>query len=110
MWVGNIVVFAGWYWLIDAEHAQANDTAAPPKRWEFLFPQRAGEIIGWGNWQPRFFDYLFLAFTTATAFSPTDTAPLSRRAKVLIMLQAIISLIVVAVLAARAINILKPPA
>lgn len=110
VWVGNIVIFASWYWLIDAEHAQANDAATPTKRWEFLFPQRAGEIAGWEHWQPRFFDYLFLAFTTATAFSPTETAPLSRRAKLLTMLQAIISLIVVAVLAARAINILKPPA
>lgn len=111
VWVGNVVVFASWYWLIDAPHAQSNLPATETtKRWEFLFPQRAGDIPGWGDWQARFFDYLFLAFTTATAFSPTETAPLSRRAKVMVMLQSIISLIVIAVLAARAINILKPPA
>jgi hypothetical protein len=111
VWIGNIFAFGVWYWLIDAEHAQIGPgtVEAPGKRMEFLFPQRAGELTGWSGWQPRFFDYLFVAFTTATAFSPTETAPLSRRAKLLMMLQSLISLIVVAVLAARAINILKPP-
>jgi len=107
VWGANVLVFAFWYWAIDGEHARARAAGAGV---HFLFPQRAGEIAGYAGWQPRFADYLFLAFTTSTAFSPTDTAPLSRRAKLLMMLQAGLSLIILAVLAARAINILKPAA
>jgi hypothetical protein len=103
VWAANILVFAFWYWAIDGEHARAAGI-------HFLFPQRAGEIAGYVGWQPRCADYLFLAFTTSTAFSPTDTAPLSRRAKLLMLIQAGLSLIILAVLAARAINILKPAA
>jgi hypothetical protein len=109
VWVANVIVFACWYWGIDGEHAQArasNTDAAI----HFQFPQRGSEIRGYEHWQPRFVDYLFLAFTTSTAFSPTDTAPLSRRAKLLMMIQAALSLVILAVLAARAINILKPAA
>jgi hypothetical protein len=108
VWLGNVFIFASLYWLIDAPHAQLKDH--PQDKFEFLFPQRAADLPGWQNWQPRFFDYLFLAFATGTAFSPTETAPLSRRAKMLMMTQAAISLTVIAVLAARGINILKPPA
>jgi hypothetical protein len=106
LWTTNILVFAYWYWRLDGggpfrRHAQAEH---PPPA--FLFPQmmmpgaeRAPQ------WSPMFIDYLFLAFNTSTAFSPTDTAVLSRWAKVLTMIQAGISLTVVVVLAARAINI-----
>ena len=73
VWVANILVFAFWYWTIDGDHALARPAGAGV---HFLFPQRAGEIAGYAGWQPRFADYLFLAFTTSTAFSPTDTAPL----------------------------------
>jgi hypothetical protein len=105
VWAANILVFAFWYWTIDGEHAQAQ-----PAGVHFLFPQRGSEIAGYAGWQPRGADYLFLAFTTSTAFSPTDTAPLSQRAKLLMMIQAGLSLLILAVLAARAINILKPAA
>jgi hypothetical protein len=105
VWAANVGVFAFWYWAIDGEHAWAAGAS-----FHFFFPQRAGEIAGYAGWQPRFADYLFLAFTTSTAFSPTDTAPLSRRAKLLMLIQAGLSLIILAVLAARAINILKPAA
>jgi hypothetical protein len=71
---------------------------------DFMFPQQVdGDTNGWA---PHFIDYVFLAFNTATAFSPTDTPPLSRPAKVLMMIESIISLIIVAGIAARAINIL----
>lgn len=108
VWLGNVFVFAALYWLIDAPHAQINERREG--KFELLFPQRAAELPGWQNWRPRFFDYVFLAFATGTAFSPTETAPLSRRAKLFMMAQAGISLTVIAVLAARGINILKPPA
>lgn len=104
IWAVNIVVFALWYWNLDA--------GGPAKRYpgkhastDFAFPQQQqdddGNVEGWS---PGFTDYLFLAFNTSTAFSPTDTLVLARRMKVLMMLQSAISLLIVAVLAARAIN------
>nr|BBH92292.1 hypothetical protein KTA_04910 [Thermogemmatispora argillosa] len=103
LWVSNILVFALWYWEVDGggpvgRHRRGHRAV------DFLFPQQAGGNSG--GWVPHFLDYLFLAFTTATAFSPTDTMPLTRRAKTLMMLEALLSLLVLAILAARAINIL----
>ena len=72
----------------------------------FLFPQMLNLDDGNPPWSPQFMDYLFLAFNTSTAFSPTDTAVLSRWAKLGTMLQSLISLTIVALLAARAVNIL----
>ncbi|SDW10086.1 Protein of unknown function [Alicyclobacillus hesperidum] len=104
LWTTNILVFAVWYWEVDQggplkRHAQV------PEAPDLLFPQMVSSIPEWETWHPAFVDYLFLAFNTSTAFSPTDTAALSRRIKVLMMTQSSISLIVVAVIAARAINI-----
>ncbi len=104
VWVANIVTFALWYWSIDG--------GGPAKRHpgkhastDFAFPQMQQDDDGVvEGWSPTFLDYLFLAFNTSTAFSPTDTMVLSRPAKVLLMAQSTISLTVVAVLAARAIN------
>ncbi len=103
LWISNILVFGLWYWELDGggplQRHKANHKAI-----DFMFPQQVdGDTDGWA---PHFIDYVFLAFNTATAFSPTDTAPLSRPAKVLMMIESIISLIVVAGIAARAINIL----
>lgn len=105
LWVINIVTFAVWYWEIDgdgpAQRLQEAHASEDP-----LFPQMnlSGKVTS--GWSPGFLDYLFLAFNTSTAFSPTDTAILSRRAKVLTMLQALQSLLILAVLVARAINTL----
>lgn len=106
IWVTNVLVFALWYWEVDG--------GGPAKRQpgrhastDFYFPQQQQDDDGVvEGWSPGFIDYLFLAFNTSTAFSPTDTLVLSRRVKVLMMMQASISLVVVAVLAARAINTL----
>jgi hypothetical protein len=99
----NILVSALWYWEIDGggpeQRRQADHQAT-----DFLFPQQMGE--NGGNWAPHFFDYLYLAFTGATAFSPTDTIPLSRRAKFLMMLEAILALIIISFVVSRAINII----
>jgi hypothetical protein len=105
IWIVNILTFALWYWEIDA--------GGPGRRLhqgyhsaDFVFPQLTlGQPPG-KPWCPNFVDYLFLAFNTSTAFSPTDTLVLSRRAKLLMMVQALISLTVLAILAARAINTL----
>lgn len=105
IWVTNVVTFAVWYWEIDGGGPDLRRTDAHESE-DFVFPQMAlGEKRGL-VWAPGFVDYLFLAFNTSTAFSPTDTAVLSRRAKVLMMTQSLLSLVVVAVLAARAVNTL----
>jgi hypothetical protein len=101
IWVINVVTFALWYWEIDGGGPlMRRDYPHEPK--DFLFPQQAqGEQ---DKWLPGFLDYLFLAFNHSTAFSPTDTAVLSRRAKVLVMIQATLALMSVVVLIAKAIN------
>lgn len=106
IWVTNVLVFALWYWEVDAggPAMRRMDRHAST---DFMFPQMQREETGvTTSWAPGFIDYLFLAFNTSTAFSPTDTLVLSRRAKVLMMSQSLISLVVIAVIAARAINTL----
>lgn len=107
LWTTNIIVFAVWYWRLDGGGPAERDASGPQVETAFLFPQlTAHNVPGCDNWSPQFVDYLFLAFNTSTAFSPTDTPVLSRWAKVLTMLQAGISLVIVAVLVSRAIGLL----
>ncbi len=106
LWVTNVIVFALWYWKLDAGGPMGRDKKSDGLNSSFLFPQMLGQKEGDPNWTPQFMDYLFLAFNTSTAFSPTDTAVLSRWAKVGMMLQSLISLMIVVLLAARAVNIL----
>jgi uncharacterized membrane protein len=104
LWFTNILVFALWYWKLDAGGPVGREEGNTKSA--FLFPQRTGHPEEDPAWSPMFLDYLFLAFNTSTAFSPTDTAVLARWAKVLTMLQSVISLTTIALLAARAVNIL----
>lgn len=106
LWMSNVLVFASWYWRLDAGGPYARDLAGSRHPSAFLFPQMTRPEEEYPDWSPEFLDYLFLAFNTSTAFSPTDTAVLSRWAKVLVMIQSCISLTVLAILAARAVNIL----
>ena len=111
LWVTNILVFALWYWRLDAGGPNQRDARAGHCDGDFLFPQmtmteQALKEAGQENWSPNFVDYLFLAFNTSTAFSPTDAPVLARWAKVLMMLQSLLSLLIIALLAARAVNIL----
>ena len=105
IWLTNIVVFALWYWELDrgGPAARANGVREHP---DFLFPQMHREHSP-REWEPSFFDYLYVAFTNATAFSPTDTLPLSLWAKMTMMAQAAISLMIGALVIARAIGILQ---
>lgn len=114
LWVTNVIIFAAWYWRVDAGGPNARDSKSAHITGAFLFPQMAivapdtngksmAEVEGW---RPQFVDYLALSFYTATAFSPTDVPVLSRWAKLMMMVQAIMSLTTVALLAARAVNIL----
>lgn len=106
LWISNIVIFASWYWRLDAGGPHARDLRGAHTDGAFLFPQMTRTNREAKAWSPSFIDYLFLAFNTSTAFSPTDCPVLTRWAKVLMMLQSLISLATVVLLAARAVNIL----
>jgi hypothetical protein len=104
VWALNVGVFALWYWEIDCGGPHVRRIEGY-RTVDFVFPQFSADDAKLGEgWLPDFVDYLFLAFNTSTAFSPTDTMALSGRVKVLMMLQSMISLVVVAVLLARAIG------
>jgi amino acid transporter len=111
LWISNILIFASWYWRLDAGGPHAREKRGAHTDGAFLFPQmtlnrQARLDMGEQDWSPGFVDYLFLAFNTSTAFSPTDCPVLTRWAKVLMMVQSLISLATVVLLAARAVNIL----
>ena len=111
LWITNILVFASWYWRLDAGGPHARELRGVHTDGAFLFPQmtlnhQAKAEMQEESWSPGFVDYLFLAFNTSTAFSPTDSPVLSSWAKILMMIQALISFATVALLAARAVNIL----
>lgn len=111
LWVANVLLFASWYWHLDGGGPDARAKRGVHMDGAFLFPQMTmdrelREKMGEENWSPGFIDYLFLAFNTSTAFSPTDVPVLSRWAKAMMIVQSLISLATVALLAARAVNIL----
>lgn len=104
MAVTNILIFSIWYWIIDppgVEEVQRVD-----ELWDFLFPQRENNLPFYESWLPRYTDYLYLAFTNSFAFGPADVLPLTRRAKMLMLLQAVISLVTLTGIAGSAINLL----
>ena len=111
LWISNVLLFASWYWRLDGGGPNEREKEGGHVDGAFLFPQMTmgpelKRQMGEEDWNPGFVDYLFLAFNTSTAFSPTDVPVLSRWAKVLMMVQAVIALATVALLAARAVNIL----
>ena len=111
LWITNVLVFASWYWRLDAGGPRARELRGVHTDGAFLFPQmtlnrQTKQEMGEECWSPNFVDYLFLAFNTSTAFSPTDSPVLYRWAKLLMMVQSLISFTTVALLAARAVNIL----
>jgi hypothetical protein len=105
IWVTNVLVFSLLYWHLDrgGPYARASQVGHTP---DWLFPQAGLPEDVSPGWQPLFLDYLFLGYTTATAFSPTDVLPLTRRVKMLMMIESTISLLTMVVVAARAINVL----
>lgn len=106
IWATNVIVFALWFWSID-HGGPATRGLVETEQCDFLYPQMTiGEPREPCTWSPGFIDYLYLSFTNATAFSPTDTLPLSGRAKLLMMMESAISLLTIALVAARAVNIL----
>jgi hypothetical protein len=105
VWVTNVIAFGLWYWELDrgGPAARTYGLRAYP---DFLFPQMSSPEMAPPDWEPFFVDYLYLSFTNATAFSPTDVMPLSRWAKATMALQSAVALVVVLLVVARAINIL----
>ena len=105
VWVNNVIVFSLWYWEFDrgGPAARAADSDAPIS---FAFAEDAMPELVEEGWRPRYPDYLYLGFTNATAFSPTDTMPIKTWAKMAMLLQSAISLTVAILVIARAINVL----
>jgi len=105
VWLTNIIVFALWYWELDrgGPALRATERHRAP---DFLFPQMSAPAVVRGEWCPSFLDYFYVSFTNVTAFSPTDTMPLTHWAKFLMMVQSLASLLTVALVISRAVNIL----
>ena len=106
IWLTNVIVFGLWYWEFDRGGPVARALGTNPYP-DFQFPQMVSPEMAPPHWEPQFADYLYLAFTNAAAFSPTDVMPLSRWAKLAMTLQSAISIVTVALVVARAVNILK---
>jgi uncharacterized membrane protein len=103
VWFTNVIVFSLWYWELDrgGPAERAADSGAPPS---FAFPENAMPEFAEAGWRPKYPDYLYLAFTNATAFSPTDTLPVKTWAKMTMLLQSAVSLVTAILVIARAIN------
>ncbi len=117
IWLTNIIVFGLWFWELDGDGPEARahaSTATEIINADFLFPQMQTALMGGAsfpcvdpNWKPKFFDYFYLAFTNATAFSPTDVMPLSRWAKALMLVESLISLMTIAIVLARSVSLIQ---
>jgi len=106
VWLINMLTFAVWYWEFDRGGPVERALGTDPDP-DFLFPQMSTPDMAPKDWEPEFADYLYLAFTNSTAFSPTDVLPFSRWAKVAMLLQSAISLVTAALVVARAVNALN---
>src|SRR5262245_15929180 len=104
VWVSNNIAFALLYWELDGGGAAARAHHAADHL-DLAFPQQLNPRVATPNWQPRFIDYLYLGFTNATAFSPTDVMPLVPWAKIAMAIQSVISIAILGLVIARAVNI-----
>ena len=104
VWLMNLIVFTLWYWMLDRGGPDRRGTPQERRR-DWLFPQDQSSVEGWEDWKPGFTDYVYAAFAYSASFGPNDTQILSRRFKVLSMTQTMLSLMVVVMIAARAINL-----
>lgn len=107
IWLSSLLVFSLWHWIIDRNGPIARELALDETRYDLLFPQYQSAIPGWDKWKPKFLDYVFFSFFTSTGFSPADTLPLTKRAKVLMMIEASISLVIIGMVASRAISLIQ---
>jgi len=105
IWLTNVIVFSLWYWQFDGGGPVAR-ALTPSGVPDFLFPQMTSKEYAPPDWRPEYVDYLYLSFTNAMAFSPTDVMPLSRWTKMTMLVQSLVSLIIAVLVIARAVNIL----
>lgn len=105
IWLTNVFIFGLWYWEID-RGGPGLRAAGRDRLPDLLFPQMSDGRFGPRGWRPMFLDYLYVSFTNATAFSPTDTMPLTRQVKSLMALQSLVSLVIIGLVVSRAVNIL----
>lgn len=103
----SLGVFAFWYWLLDHGGPISREIDSTEHRYDLLFPQYQSKIPGWEKWKPEFWDYYVFSFFTSTGFSPADTLPLSMRIKILMMIEASISLIIIGMVISRAISLIQ---
>jgi hypothetical protein len=106
IWLSNVIVFGLWYWDLDRGGAAARARGSGPRP-AFVFPEMTSPEYAKPGWYPRFLDYLYLSFTTAMAFSPTDVSAVRPWAKLMMMTEAAISLLVAILVVSRAVNILR---
>jgi len=106
IWGTNVVVFGLWFWAVDRGGPVRRIEPRPPLP-DFQFPQLDDPQLAKRGWRPELFDYIYVSFTNSIAFSPTDTLPLTRRAKMLMLAESSISAVTVLLVAARAVNIFK---
>jgi hypothetical protein len=106
VWLTNVILFGLWYWLFDRGGPVRRIRANPPPP-DFQFPQMENPELAAPGWRPHFVDYMYVSFTNSIAFSPTDAMPLSRWSKLLMLLEASLSALVILLVAARAVNIFK---
>lgn len=106
IWVSNVCVFSLWYWVLDAGGPIARYIDNHKQKADFLFPQQQNSIEGWQGWKPQFLDYISLSFFTSTGFTPADVLPLSQRVKILMVMEASVSLIIIGMVTARAISLI----
>jgi uncharacterized membrane protein len=106
VWLTNVVLFGLVFWELDRGGSHARSIGRD-RRPDLLFPQMTLDDPAWSSWSPSFVDYLYVSFTNSTAFSPTDTMPLTARAKLAMLAQALLSFVTVGLVVARAVNILS---
>ena len=106
IWITNLLIFALWYWEMDRGGPRAGGPRGHDGPPDFLFPQMSDDRIEPRDWRPKFIDYLYVSLTNNTAFSPTDTMPLTPMAKVVMGVQSVVSLLTIGLIVSRAVNIL----
>jgi uncharacterized membrane protein len=106
IWCTNLLLFAVWFWELDRGGPVPTQPGQPPLVPDLLFPQMSDDRYAAPGWKPHFGDYLYVSLTNQTAFSPTDTMPLTERMKLLMSIQGVASLVTVGIIVARAVNIL----
>jgi uncharacterized membrane protein len=105
IWLTNFLIFGLWYWEMD-RGGPGKRAAGLDRAPDFLFPQMSDDRVEPRDWRPKFIDYLYVSLTNATAFSPTDTMPLTATAKMTMGIQALVSLVTIGLIVSRAVNIL----